>query len=248
MKFPNFRELAALGRAPRLRTVSGALAACLTLAASGALADLSPEVLEACRSELPDKLAEAAEPGAVSGRGDGGEWSVTSAQMDGSGGEEAILVLIRAGRGAKAWFVAERDGKDPTRKKISLKGPPAPRISVAFPPFADGTALAHVDGGEGGQVLLHWHDGKLKEIWKVGRTAADEDYWFEIEDLDADGVPEVIVFFRRELDIYTDDEVISESSGADDQTMSSGKIDAMAVHRWNGSKWKKDKQLLESLH
>ncbi len=221
--------------------------ACLWLGASAAFADLPADVLASCRSELPDEMDEAAEAAARNGRSQAGEWRVESAQMDGTGGEEAILVVIRSGRGAKAWFVAEREGDDPKRKKVSLKGPPAPRIRVAFPPFTDGTALAHVDAAEGGQVLLHWHDGKLHEIWKIGRTASDEIYWFQLEDLDADGVPEVLVFFRRELDVYTDDEVISESGGVDDQTLSSAKTDALAVYRWDDGKWKKDEQLLGSL-
>ncbi len=188
-----------------------------------------------------------AEPGAIAGSGAAGQWSIEAGQMDGAGAEEAILIVLPAGKPGRVWFVAEREGKSPERKKVSLKGGPITQASVLFSEYRPGAALAHVDAGEGGQVLLHWSGGRLSEVWKVGKIGGDETRWFDLDDLDGDGTSEVIVYVRRALDVITDDEVRTESGGTDDATLSSGAIDARAVYRLDGGKWKKDGRLLESL-
>jgi hypothetical protein len=229
------------------RAVAIAALIAIGLAAGPAAGEVSPAVLEACRDELPDDLAELGEPDARHGRGAAGEWRIESAPMDAGETEEVILVALPAGKPGDVWFLAEREDDDPYRKKVSLKGRPVTHVSVAFPRFRAEAALAHVNAGEGGQVLLHWDGEKLREVWKPGKPKKKESRWFELDDLDADGTSEVIIYFRRELDIYADDEVITESGGADDRTMSSGSVDAVAVYRFDDGKWKKDGDLLESL-
>ena len=104
-------------------------------------------------------------------------------------------------------------------------------------------ALAHVDGGEAGQVLLHWNGKDLKTVWKVGKSAGDDRHWFVLEDLDGDAVREVVAFVQRELDIFFDeDELEEETAGG-----GAAETDAVAVFRWNGKDWKKDKELLQGL-
>ena len=215
--------------------------------ASATAAELPEELAQACRAALPDAMAKSAAPGATSGSGVWGRWRIESGQMDGAGSPEAFLVILPAGRPGEVLFLAEREGKDPVRKKVSLKGGPVVRASVAFHPFAEGRALAHVDADDSGQALLHWNGDKLDTIWKVGRVRDDERHWFNLDDLDADGVSEVIVFFRRELDVFTNEDELAGEGGADDRTQSRGQIDAVAVHRWHDGRWKKSKDMLESI-
>ena len=210
-----------------------------------ASAELSAAVAEACRDALPAEMAEAAEPGARSGSGPAGRWSLEAGAMDGVGTDEAILVILPAGRPGKVYFFADREGKDPERKQVKLKGPPVTYASVAFHAYTEDAAVAHVDAGESGQVILHWNGKKLGEVWKIGQIRDDERHWFNVEDLDGDGVREIVRFFRRDLDVYTDEDDLADEGGSVRQE--AGQVDAVAVYRWADGKWKKDKALLESL-
>ena len=138
-----------------------------------------------------------------------------------------------------------REGKSPLEKKISFKGSKFTQASVAFPVFREGASLAHVKAGDGGTVLLYWDGKKLSTIWKVGKPSQDESRWIELEDLDADGVAEVIVYHRRALDVYTDEDELDFGGGGSEAA--SGKVDAVEVYRLRSGSWKKDKDLLENL-
>jgi hypothetical protein len=219
----------------------------LATIASPAVADLSEELVATARAELPDEMVEAAEPGATSGSAAWGRWSLEAGQMDGQGSPEAVLIILPAGRPGKIFFFAEREGKKPEKKKVKLKGSPVVHASVAFHEFTEGRAIAHVDGGESGQIILHWTGQKLEEVWKIGRVRDDERHWFNLDDLDGDGISEVIRFFRRELDVFTNEDELAGEGGAADRRQSGGQIDAVAVYRWHDGKWKGDKALLESL-
>jgi hypothetical protein len=209
-------------------------------------ADLPEALVEACRSELPDDLVELASPESLRAQGPAGKWFIASGQMDGAGSEEAILVVLPRNRPGTITFFAEREDRRLVRKKISLKDEAVTRASVSFPGYRPGHSLAHVDAGDGGQVLLCWTGRKLVDVWKVGRPSGQELSWFELEDLDGDEIAEVISYVRREVDVYADEE-IRESGGVDDRSSSSDHVTAVAVHRLANGKWKKDKKLLEGL-
>ena len=82
---------------------------------------------------------------------------------------------------------------------MKLKGPPLTRATVAFLEFAPDQAVAHVDGGPSGQVILSWDGKKLHEVSKIGKVRDDERHWFVVEDLDGDGVSEIIRYFGRDI-------------------------------------------------
>ena len=105
-----------------------------------------------------------------------------------------------------------------------------------------------MDGGESGQVVLGWNGKKLEEIWKIGKIRDDERHWFDVEDLDADGVAEVIQLLPpRARPVHRTRTSSGDEGGAADQQAERNAIDAVAVYRWSDGKWKKDKALLESL-
>jgi hypothetical protein len=226
----------------RLLTSIVAVAGLAALAASEA----SDELTAAWRDELPEEMAEAAEDAATSGSSAAGRWFVATGEMDGSGSPEAILVVLPTGRPGQVRFFAEREGKSPEEKTVKLKGAPLVHASINFHEFTEGRALAHVDGGESGQAILGWNGKKLEEIWKIGKTRDDERHWFDVEDLNGDGVSEVVRFFRRELDVYTNEDDLGDEGGAADRRMGNA-TDAVAVYRWSDGKWKKDGALLESV-
>jgi hypothetical protein len=210
-------------------------------------AEVPEELAQAALRELPAEMAAAAEPGATSGSGAFGRWSISAAQMDGAGAPEAILVVLPAAHPGTICFFAAREAADPQKKTLKLKGPPITWASVTFHEFAKEQAIAHVDGGTSGQVLVGWNGEKLEEIWKIGKIREDEHHGVNVEDLDGDGVSEVVRYFRRELDVYTNEDELAGEGGAGDRAQAGGQVDPVAVYRWDGSKWKEDRALLESV-
>jgi hypothetical protein len=104
-----------------------------------------------------------------------------------------------------------------------------------------------VDGREAGQLLLAWSGEKLRKVWEAGRARGAETFWFELEDLDQDGVAEVIGYRQRALDVYRDEEFREESGGGEGRTMGSGQVDPQVVRRLVDGRWKKDPDLLKAL-
>ncbi|MGH2570280.1 MAG: hypothetical protein ACRDGR_03590 [bacterium] len=209
-------------------------------------ADVPEELAARALRELPAEMSAAAGPGATSGSGASGRWSISAEQMDGAGAPEAILVVLPAGQPGRICFLAERAGEEPERRDVKLKGGPITSASVVFHPFAEGKAIAFIDGGTSGQALVGWNGEKLEEIWKIGKVRDDERHWFHVEDVDGDGVSEVVRFFRRELDVYTTEDELAGEGGAADRMMA-GQVDAAAVYRWDGAKWREDRALLDGL-
>jgi hypothetical protein len=83
-------------------------------------------------------------------------------------------------------------------------------------------------------------------VWSAGQPRSGERHWFDVEDLDADGVGEVVAFFRGELDVFYAEEAVDETSGGASGDASTD-VDAVAVFRLSDGKWKKDDALLEGL-
>jgi hypothetical protein len=203
--------------------------------------DCAPGLLVACREALDPKLLAGAAPDALEGDGAAGSWRISCGQMDGAGAAEAWLVSLPAGRSGSVEFLAS-DGDRITRQSLKLRGGPVSRATVRFLPYGEDRSLAHVDGGSGGQVLVHWDGSKLNTVWKVGKVRDRERHWFDVEDVDGDGIAEVMAYFRRELDVFfAEDEVDEPSAGARTDT-----VDLVAVYRLDGGKWKKDSSLLEA--
>lgn len=209
--------------------------------AGSARADIAVAVRDACLGALPEGLAADADT-ALSGNGAAGSWRIVAGEMNGAGGEEALLVVLPTDRGGWVRFFAEREGKGPVEKKVKLAGATR-RISVSFETFAEGRALASVDGGDGGQALLHWDGKDLKTVWKAGAASKGDHYWHELEDLDGDDVSEVVAYVQRELNVFLDEDELEEGTAGGGGL----EVDAVAVYRWNGADWKKDKKLLEGL-
>lgn len=217
--------------------------------AAGEAGELDPALYRACVEELPKELSGALDSGAAPRRswsGPEGRWTVEPADLNGDGVEEAFLVALPAGHGGEVTFLYHKDGTasgEWETKRVKLGGGPVTEAAVRVTPVGEGRSLAHVDGGEGGQALLAWHDGKLDTVWKVGRSREGERRWFVLEDLDGNGVDEVVEYFQRELDVFFADEDDLEDGAAGGAT---SQVDAVAVYRLDGGSWKKDRDLLES--
>jgi hypothetical protein len=210
-------------------------------------AEVPEELAALALRELPREMAEAVEPGATSGEGPPGRWSISAAQMDGAGAPEAVLVVLPSGQPGSIFFLAEREGKEPEKRALKLKGPPIGWASATFHEFTQGRAVAHVDAGTSGQLLLGWNGEKLEEIWKIGKIRDDERHWLIVEDLDGDDVAEIARYFRRELDVYTNEDELSGTGGGAADRADARHTDAVAVYRWDGAKWREDRALLESV-
>lgn len=224
----------------------------LVLAGSAALAADAPDasLYRACVDKLPKELAEveSAQGGPrASGSGPAGRWSVTTADLNGDGTEEAFLIALPADHAGEVTFLYRKDGApdgDWGTKKVKLEGGGVVDASVDVTPIGDGRSLADVQGGDAGQALLAWNGRKLDTVWKAGRPGEGERRWFVLEDLDENGVDEVVEYFQRELDVNFADEDDLEVGGAGGTTT---RVDAVAVYRLEGDDWKKDRDLLESL-
>jgi hypothetical protein len=210
---------------------------------------LPPGLYEACVQELPKALAEAeAQAGAgprAAAQGPAGAWSVVLHDLDGNGTSEAFLTALPAGRGGEVTFLYRKDGEggDWASKDVKLEGGPVTEVRVDALPVGDGRSLAHVHAGPGGQALLHWSGGKLETVWKTGKPREGERRWTVLEDLNGDGTAEVVEYFQREMDDFFADEDDLEDNAAGGATT---RVDAVAVHRLDGDRWKKDRDLLES--
>ncbi len=219
----------------------------LSSAAAGSLEGLPAEVAEACLAELPSEMAEDVEPGALRGDGPAGSWQVYPGEMDGAEPLEAVLVVLPKERRGEVHFFAQRENGRLLHKKISLKGGVLTFATVNYEVYAPGKALLHLQGGEAGQVLCWWNGRKLAKVWGVGKQREQERHWFELDDLDDDGIFEVITYVRRETDVFRDDEFLDAAAGGHDQTLSADQVDALAVYHLEDGSWRKSRELLEDL-
>jgi hypothetical protein len=212
--------------------------------AAGA-AELPAEVAAACLAALPRAMAEGLAAGATSGSGPAGEWRIEAVDLDGDGAAEAFLVVEPAEGAGEVRFLARR-GDEVATEKVKVDGGVAGAVSIRAEAFAEGRAFAHVEGAGSGQVLLHWDGRKLATVWSAAAPRTGERHWFDVEDLNGDGTGEVVAYFHRALDEFFAEEQIDETSAGDTSDTSSS-VDAVAVFRFDGGKWKKDADLLEGL-
>jgi hypothetical protein len=194
---------------------------------------------------LPRQMAEGAAPDAWAGNGPAGEWRIETLELNGDGAAEAFLVVKPVGGGGEIRFFARR-GEDVVSEKVKLDGGAPSAVSIRAESFAEGRSLAHVDGAGSGQALLHWDGKKLAVVWSAAAPRSGERHWFDVEDLNGDGTGEVVTYFHRALDEFFAEEQIDETSAGDTSDTSS-QVDAVAVFRLDGGKWKKDGALLEGL-
>jgi hypothetical protein len=209
------------------------------------VAEVPAEVAAACFAALPHEMAEGAAPEARAGTGPAGEWRIEALELNGDGAAEAFLVVRPASGGGEVRFVARR-GEEVVGERVKLDGGAPAAVTIRAQPFAEGRALAHVDGAGSGQALLHWDGKKLATVWSAAAPRSGERHWFDVEDLNGDGTGEVVAYFHRALDEFFAEEQIDETSAGDTSDTSS-QVDAVAVFRFDGGKWKKDSALLESL-
>lgn len=207
---------------------------------------VEPGLYAACVKKLPKGLAEAETAAGGAAKEGAGSWSTVLHDLDGDGVSEAFLIALPAGRPGEVTFLHRRDGAaagDWQARRVELEGGPALEVSVHAQPLGNGRSLAWVNAGPGGQALLYWSGGKLDTVWKVGKPREGERRWFVLEDLDENGVDEVVEYFQREMDDFYADEDDLEDDAAGGATT---RIDAVAVYRLDGDRWKKDRDLLES--
>ena len=215
---------------------------CLAVAVSAHAADPSPALHAAFREELPAALAGAAPPESLRYEGSEGRFQLEVGEMDGVGPGEGLLVVHPAGKAARVVFLAETEGKV-VRKPVKLPASIVGEAVTSFLPFAEGKALAQVQGGGAGAVLLAWDGRKLDVVWDSGKPSTEESRWFELEDLDDDHTLEIVAYHRRALDLAAEDDLSEQTGGA------SGTVEAapLSVLRWNGSRWEKSEELLHRL-
>jgi hypothetical protein len=211
--------------------------------------DAAPEpgLYEACLDKLPDELADAEDGTARdSGESAAGRWSVQRHDLDGDGVDEAFLIALPAERSGEVTFLYRKDGAPDGEwddKRVKLEGGPVRDVTLDVQSVGDGHRLAWVNAGSGGQVLLQWSRGKLETVWKTGQPREGERRWFVLEDLDENGVDEVVEYFQRELDVfYADEDDLTDGAAGGTTT----RIDPVAVYRLDDGKWKKDRDLLDS--
>ncbi|HMB71274.1 MAG TPA: hypothetical protein VKU85_18330 [bacterium] len=201
---------------------------------------------KACVDEMPKSLAQA-ETGAPRYRAEGeaGRWSVHLHDLDGDGVEEAVLIALPEGRSGEVTFLYRKDGAagEWDSKRVKLDGGPVTDASLNVQSVGNGQSLAWVNAGSGGQSLLYWTGEKLETVWKTGRPREGERRWFVLEDLDENGVDEVVEYFQRELDVFfADEDDLTDGTAGNNTT----RVDAVAVYRLDDGKWKKDRDLLEN--
>jgi hypothetical protein len=202
-------------------------------------AEVTAALEEALGREIPAELAALAPPGAREYDGPEGAFRVEVGEMDGAAPEEAFVLVLRPSR--PATFLADASGKI-VRKSVKLPGR-ADGLDAVFQPFAEGRSLVLVSGGEGAaSALLAWNGKKLDTVWESGRPRAGESRWFELDDLNDDGVREVVTYQRAELDVASDDEIGETSTGS-----SAESLGPTSVLRLEGGQWREDSDLLDSL-
>jgi hypothetical protein len=203
--------------------------------------DLPEPLRAAVLPELPRALAEAA--GAASAfEAPQGRFRVEVQDMDGTPPDEGILVLQEAGKAARVVFVAAAGGKV-FRKPVKLPAGEPDEVTLSFPRFAEGRALAQVQGGPAGVALFCWDGRRGDVVWSSGKPRGGERRWFELDDLDEDGIREIVTYQKLLVDVVPDDEMGEEASGS--TLEEAGPIEVL---RWDGSRWRKDEGLLEALH
>jgi hypothetical protein len=91
-------------------------------------------------------------------------------------------------------------------------------------------------------VLLNWDGKNLDVVWQSPKQRPSESRWFELDDLDHDGVREIVTYQRVELDTAADDDMGETNTGSSHETLG-----PTSVLRWSGGKWREDRAALDAL-
>jgi hypothetical protein len=215
----------------------------LLFGVSAATAAAPPaSMVVAVREELPGALVKAAPPESLQYVGPEGAFQLVVGEMDGAPPAEGLLVIRPADKPVRVVFLAESGGKA-VRKSVKLPGEEAGDVSAQFVSFAEGKALGQIRGATGSTVLVGWDGRQCEVVWSSEKSTQDS-RWFELEDLDGDHTREIVTYQRRAIDASAEDEFVRESQGA----VPTEEASAVAVLKWNGSKWEKDDKLLRTRH
>lgn len=216
--------------------------ACAVATPRPAAADLVPPALrDAVKAELPGGIPEIARDAPIYS-GPGGEYRVHPVELDGAEPTECVLTFQESGKPARAVFLGLAGGKV-VRTAVDLPGgDPARPPVVATVAFSDTLSLVSVKDSKAGGVLVAW-DGQAAEIvWDSGKPKKGEFRWYELDDLDEDGVREIVTYQKSVLDIALDDELGERGGGGTSEI-----VEPIAVLRRDGGKWKKEPKLLDGL-
>ncbi len=227
----------------RAVAVALALAAgCTALAPGVAGADsLPPALRDAVKAELPGGIPEVAREAPLYS-GPGGEYRIYPVELDGVEPTECVLTFQEAGKPARAVFFGLA-GDKVARSAVDLPGGDAERspvVSVVM--FSDTGGLAAVKDAKAGSVLVAWDGKSTSIVWDSGRPRKGETRWYELDDLDEDGVREIVTYQKSVLDAAPDDDLGETAGGGSTEI-----VEPVSVVRLDGGKWKKEPKLLEGL-
>ena len=214
----------------------------VALAAPPAAADfISPPLRAAVRDELPRDLAEVAGDAPLFS-GPAGTFQVFPANLDGTEPVECVLTWQAPGRPARIVFFG-LSGDKLVRKEVKLPGgAPESLPDVNVPLYSETARLALVKHPDTGSVLLAWNGKSVEQVWDSGKPRKGETVWFQLDDLDGDGIREIVTYQKLLLDIALDDELGEAGAGA-----ATEQVGPTEVLRYEDGKWKQDKKLLDGL-
>lgn len=225
-----------------LAVVAALAVACAALAPDVAGADsVPPAVREAIKAELPGGIPDVAREAPLYS-GPGGEYRVYPLELDGAEPAECVLTFQEPGKPARAVFLGVAGGKV-TRFAVDLPGGDAERSPVVTQvAFSDTQALVVVKDSKSGSVLVGWDGKSASTVWDSGKPRKGETRWYELDDLDEDGVREIVTYQKSVLDVALDDDFGETAGGGSTEI-----VEPVAVLRLDGGKWKKEPKLLEGL-
>ncbi len=215
---------------------------CAATAPGDARADLIPPALrQAIKAELPGGIPEIAREAPLYS-GPGGEYRVYPLELDGAEPAECVLTFQEPGKPARAVFLGLAGGKA-VRCAVDLPGGDAVHPPVVTQvAFSDAQALVVVKDPQAGSVLLGWDGKSASAVWDSGKPRKGETRWYELDDLDEDGVREIVTYQKSVLDVALDDDFGEMAGGGSTEI-----VEPVAVLRLDGGKWKKEPELLEGL-
>lgn len=202
---------------------------------------LPPALREAVKGELPAGIPEVAREAPMFS-GAGGEYRIYDGDLDGAPPVECLLTFREPGKPARAVLLG-LDGGKVVRLAVKLPGGDAQEPPmVMLVPFTEGRSLVLVKDPKAGSVLLAW-DGKGAEtVWDSGKPRPGQTRWYELDDLDEDGVREIVTYQKSVVDAVMDDELDEPGAGAASEI-----VEPIAVMRFQDGRWKKAEDLLEGL-
>ena len=218
-----------------------AFGACVLVPRPAAADFISPELRAAVRAELPRDLAEVAGD-APQFSGPAGNFQVFPTDLDGTEPVECVVAYQSPGKPARIVFLGLA-GDKLVRKEVKLPGGAPETLPDVNVPLYSGTGrLALVKHPDAGSVLLAWDGKGVEPVWDSGKPRKGETLWFQLDDLDQDGIREIVTYQKLLLDIALDDELGEAGAGA-----ATERVGPIQVLRLENGTWKQDKKLLDGL-